>query len=145
MGETVSETVTWLPSFAYPLGLVLLDAFAGADALQDFGFVVLLFWWEQDAGGLSDDFCGGVAVEAFCAGVPAGDASVEGLAHDRVVRRLHDRRQLGLRMVRVTTKAAARRDVLDAVHDQLRPMLVRRGDDVLAGGGLDDRVASIAE
>jgi hypothetical protein len=53
---------------------------------------------------------------------------------------LHDRRQLGLRMVRLTTKAAGRRDVLDTVQDQLCPMLVHRGDDVLAGSGLDGRI-----
>src|SRR6185437_8752720 len=68
-------------------GLIVLNAVASPNALENAGFLVLPLGGDQDQHGLADDFLGSIAEQALGAPVPARDDTVEILADDCIVRR----------------------------------------------------------
>src|SRR5438128_330521 len=83
-----------LPILVHANGLVVVDALAPAEALEDGRQLVGMVGWYEDRDRASDHFFGAVAVNALGTGVPADDRAVERLTDDRVVRRIDDRRQV---------------------------------------------------
>ncbi len=65
--------------------LVVVDAVAAPDALQDAGLLVQPLRRDQDDDGPADDLLRPVPEQPLCARVPAGDHAVQVLADDRVV------------------------------------------------------------
>src|SRR5207302_6117732 len=82
-----------LPIFVYAKSLVVVDALASAQALEDGHELVGVVGWNEDRDIASDRFFGPVAVDALGPPVPTDDGAVERLADDRVVRRFDDRVQ----------------------------------------------------
>ena len=81
----------------HPLGLVVVDALAGQDTIEDPALLAGAVGGDQDPDRLSDRLLRGVAVDPLGAGVPAGDDRVAILGDDRVVAVLDDRGEpLGL-------------------------------------------------
>ncbi len=82
-------------------GLVMLDAFASLQPRQDLLLLVMQFGRNEAKDRLADHLARLVAEDARGAGVPRGDAALDGLADDRVVRGNDDRRQSRRFQVRV--------------------------------------------
>ena len=73
--------------------LVVLDPLAIADLLEDLVHLLGAIRMAQHRDVLPEDLLGGVAVHPLRRGVPARDDPVERLRVDRVVGRVHDRRE----------------------------------------------------
>ena len=80
--------------FALAHGLVVLDALARADALDDGVFFALQIGWDQGLDRFADHLFGQIAENPLRALVPAGDDAVEVLADDGVVGGFDDRRKM---------------------------------------------------
>ena len=96
--------------------LVVLDALAPPDAVEDGEEVVLLLGREDQLDGFSDRLVGRVPEDPLGGTVPAGDRAVEGLGDDRVLARADDRGEqapllvglLAVRDVRAEARHAGR-------------------------------------
>src|SRR5580700_318796 len=84
--------------FALPDGLVVIEAVAAPDALDDPRLLVLQLLRNQDGDRLADDVFGGVAEQALGGAVPADDDAVEVLADDGVAGRFDDTGKLLARL-----------------------------------------------
>src|SRR5690606_11476838 len=80
-------------------GLVMVNALATSEALQDFRLLIGVFTGDQHGHRMSDDLVRGIAVHAFGGGVPRGDQPVERLGHDGVVGRIDHRGEAALHLV----------------------------------------------
>ena len=68
----------------------MVDALAATDAVENRGFLILPFQWNQNSDGLADDFFGEVAENPFRTLVPARDEAIKVLADDCVVAGFND-------------------------------------------------------
>ncbi len=78
---------------ATPHRFIVVDLLAAPDALQDRGHFVLTPGRGQDRDVPAEHFVRGITKEFLRGRIPARDDAVQGLARDRLVRRLHDRSQ----------------------------------------------------
>ena len=83
---------------AAPDRLVVLDARAGPDALQDLRFFALEMIGNDRGDRLADHFFGGISEQSLGARIPADDHAVEVLADDGVVGQFHDAGELPARL-----------------------------------------------
>ena len=70
--------------------LIGIDTLPSPQAFENGRFLIVPFWRYQDTYGLTDHFVGGIAEQALCTLIPAGDYAVQILGHNRIVRRLDD-------------------------------------------------------
>src|ERR1044072_4669041 len=85
---------------AHAHGLVVFDAFAGAQTSEDARLLIEVVRRNDDRDRLTDCFFGGEAKDAFCPRVPTRDDAFERLADDGVVSGLDQRCQPILREFR---------------------------------------------
>ena len=78
---------------ATPHRFIVVDLLPAPDALQDRGHFVLTPGRGQDRDVPAEHFVRGITKEFLRGRIPARDDAVQGLARDRLVRRLHDRSQ----------------------------------------------------
>src|SRR5580704_4107916 len=79
-------------------GLVVIEAVAVPDAIEDLRFLVLQFRRNEDPDRFADDFFGRVTEQLLGGVVPADDDAVEILADDRVAGRFDDAGELLARL-----------------------------------------------
>ena len=111
----------------------MIDALAVAHAFQDVVFLRLAFWRNQHSHGLSDQFAGGVAEQAFRGGIARLDDAIEVLRNDRIVGRVDDGREVGLRgdrffLIRDVAKVADDAKLAIRKSDAIEPPFVERHD-----------------
>jgi hypothetical protein len=73
-----------------PYGSEVIDVLPALQLRDDVVFFGQAVGGDQDRDMLSDGFVGRIAEDALGGPVPACDDAAQGLAQDRVVRRLHD-------------------------------------------------------
>src|SRR5262249_55572608 len=86
---------------AHADGLVVLDPFAAADALENLPLLVPAVGRNDERDRLTDHLAGGIAKETLRAGVPGRHDAIEILARDGIRRRLDDRGKSPLAFVEI--------------------------------------------
>src|SRR6266540_5356418 len=114
-----------MPVFVLPDGLEMFDGEAGADPRQHLGFLVQPILRDDDRDRLADDFLRGVTEHPLGGGVPGGNAPVQILADDGVVRGGHDGGQSGFVLHRGGHQPADSSPFRAAVRISVEPRIER--------------------